>query len=357
MSKQIFCVTSSHSVGATFLDWSIHYLNNQDKFFNTELGSIELVSNPLTKINAHGHLKNCTNGFDRSKKTVQIFNKENNGLFSFYPCALRFNMCATDLGIPMESLGEEENFAKILNYRNTDYANIWNMCDENNIRLIYMQLTDDPLYLLSDRAQSKKILTPELTHQSAEEIIKENIEIFFKNNADQFFTNNDPNLWPIWDLREFLSLNIRPFNILNIDKKINFGKSHLYLNAKEWWLNGNQTIGDVMEYLELTINRDRLSKWNDIYITWQQIQIQILKFQWNFDHICDSIVNNKFYSLKEHNLTLLQEAAIQHVMLYKYGLNFKIYGLEKFPENTQDLHALLEPNINHNIRDIYNCLQ
>ena len=257
----------------------------------------------------------------------------------------------------MESLAEEENFAKIFNYINADYANIWDMCDANNIRLIYMQLTDDPLYLLSDRARSNKILTPELTYQSADEIIKENIEIFFKNNVDQFFTNNNANSWPIWDLREFLSLNIRPFEIFNIDKKVNFNKSHLYLNAKEWWLNGNQTIGDVMEYLELTINRNRLSKWNDIYITWQQIQIQILKFQWNFDHICDSIVNNKFYSLKEYNLTLLQEAAIQHVMLYKYGLNFKIYGLEKFPENTQDLHALLEPNVNHNIQNIYNCLQ
>jgi hypothetical protein len=357
MSKKIFCVTSSHSVGATFLDWSIHYLNNQDKFFNTELGSIELVSNPLTKINAHGHLKNFTHGLDHSKKAVQLFNKENDGIFSFYPGWVTTNACAADLNIPIESIGKEGNFAKILNYKNDDYANIWDMCDENNIRLIYMKLTDDPLYLLSVRTLARKILTPELTYQSVDEIIKENIEIFFKNSADQFFTNNNANLWPIWDLREFLSINIRPFEISNLDKKVNFNKSHLYLNAREWWLNGNQTIGDVMEYLELTINRDRLSKWNDIYITWQQIQIQILKFQWNFDHICDSIVNNKFYSLKEYNLTLLQEAAIQHVMLYKYGLNFKIYGLEKFPENTQDLHALLEPNVNHNIQDIYNCLK
>ena len=136
MSKKIFCVTSSHSVGATFLDWSVHYLNNQDKFFNSKLGSIELVCNPLTEINAHGHLKNCTNGFDDSKKTVQIFNKENNGLFSFYPRPLPFNICTTDLSIPIESLGEEENFAKILNYRNADYANIWDMCDENNIQIL-----------------------------------------------------------------------------------------------------------------------------------------------------------------------------------------------------------------------------
>lgn len=357
MSKKIFCATSNQSVGATFLDWSVHYLNNQDRFFNTEAGSIELVSNPLTNLNAHGHLKNYTAGFADSVRAVQLFNKENEGLFSFYPGCLSLNECATNLNIPIDSIGEEENFANIVDYRDKDFAKIWDMCDTNNIPLIYLQLTDDPLYLLSKRVLPKKILSPELTYQSVDEMIKENIEVFFKNNVTQFFKKTNINACPIWDLREFLSLNIRPYDTSSIDTKVNFSKPHFYLNAKEWWLNGHQAIGDVMEYLELTIDNDRLSKWNDIYLAWQKIQTQILKFQWNFDHICDSIVNNKFYSLKEYNLTLLQEAAIQHAMLYKYGLNFKIYGLEKFPENTQDLYALLEPNVNHTLNDIYNCLQ
>jgi hypothetical protein len=185
-------------------------------------------------------------------------------------------------------------------------------------------------------------------------MLKENIEVFFKDSAHRFIKNNT---WSNWELREFVSLNIRPFDTLNIDDSVDFSKPHLYLNANEWLLNGTSTINNVMEYLELPINNDRLTRWYDIYYQWQQIHLRILKFQWNFDHICNSIINNKFYSLKGYNLSLIQEAAIQHAMLYKYGLNFKAYGLEKFPDNTQDLHSLLEPNVDHEIEDIYDCLK
>jgi len=356
MSKQIFCTTSNQSIGGTFLDWSVHYLNNQDKFFSTELGWIDLVNNPLTKNNAHGHLRNHPVGFDNSEKVVHIFNKESDGLFSFYPYALQYDKCASALNIPIESMSENENYTNILRYREKNFAEIWDMCNANNIQLIYLQLTDEPLYMLSPRTLERKISSPG-GYQFADEILKENIEIFFKNNITNFFKNNDVSSWTKWDLREYLSLNIRPFEMLNVDKSLDFSKPHFYINANEWWLNGSQTIVDVMGYLKLTVNKDRFSKWIDIYKSWQKIQIQILKFQWNFDHICDSIVNNKFYSLKEYNLSLSQEAAIQHVMLYKYGLNFKIYGLEKFPNNTQDLHVLLEANVDHNIEDIYGCLK
>jgi len=356
MSKQIFCTTSNHSIGGTFLDWSVHYLNNQDRFFSTELGWIDLVSTPLTKNNAHGHKRNHPAGFDDSEKVVQILNKESDGLFSFYSYALHYDKCASALNIPIESMGENKNYTNIIRYREKNFAEIWNMCNANNIQLIYLQLTDSPLYLLSPRTFGRKISSPD-AYQSEDETLKENIEIFFKNNVAHFFKNNDFDSWDKWDLREFLSLNIRPFEISTVDKSLDFSKPHFYINANEWWLNGSQTIVGVMEYLKLTINKDRFSKWIDIYKRWQQIQIQILKFQWNFNHICDSIVNNKFYSLKEYNLSLLQEAAIQHVMLYKYGLNFKMYGLDKFPNNTQDLHSLLEPNVNHEIQDIYGCLK
>ena len=39
-------------------------------------------------------------------------------------------------------------------------------------------------------------------------------------------------------------------------------------------------------------------------------------------------------------------------MIYKYGLNFKISGLDKFPDNTKKLHAILESSI-HPIENIY----
>lgn len=353
MSKKIFCTTSNHSIGSTFLDWSVHYLNNQDNFFNTDLGWIKLTDDPVSKINAHGHLKNHPSGFKETEKTIQSFSKETNGLFSVYPTQLDFNKCAKELNIPISEIGEDKNFSNILNYNYKDFSNIWDMCHKNNIQMIYIKLTSDPLYLLSHRAMPKKMLS-DGSHESIDTILEEYIEVFFKDDARQFFKNN---LCSAWELREFLSLNIRPFKTSNVDDNVDFSKPHFYLNANDWWLDGDRAIIDIMKYLNLPINNDRLSRWHDIYHRWQQIQLRILRFQWNFDHICNSIINNKFYSIKEYNLSLLQEAAIQHVMLYKYGYNFKAYGLEKFPNNTQDLHSLLEPNVNHEIEDIYGCLK
>ena len=48
--------------------------------------------------------------------------------------------------------------------------------------------------------------------------------------------------------------------------------------------------------------------------------------------------------LESFELDIMQEAAIQRELIYKYNLNFKTWQLEKF-QSTRQLHALLEPNI------------
>lgn len=67
-------------------------------------------------------------------------------------------------------------------------------------------------------------------------------------------------------------------------------------------------------------------------------------FSRNFDNIIDAIVNNRFMSLSRYRLDLIKEALIQSALITKYNLNLMCYGLDKFPDNTQDLHSLLEPN-------------
>jgi hypothetical protein len=62
-----------------------------------------------------------------------------------------------------------------------------------------------------------------------------------------------------------------------------------------------------------------------------------------------------YYDISDYNFEFYQEAIIQHIMIYKYGMNFKLWQLEKFPDNTQDLHKLLEPNI-HKVDNLYGKL-
>jgi len=48
---------------------------------------------------------------------------------------------------------------------------------------------------------------------------------------------------------------------------------------------------------------------------------------------------------------------MQHALIYKHGLTLKGWGLENFPDDTKDLHQLLEPNVYHDVEDLYNCLK
>ena len=105
-----------------------------------------------------------------------------------------------------------------------------------------------------------------------------------------------------------------------------------------------------MKYLDLDIVPERLSAWIPVYRRWQSIQSRSLKFAINLPYIIDAIVNNWYYELDD--LSFEQEVIIQHFLIYKHNLNLKTWKLSKFPDNTQQLHDLLEANI-HVVENIY----
>jgi hypothetical protein len=187
---------------------------------------------------------------------------------------------------------------------------------------------------------------PTILGESVDEVKKDVLNIFF-NTKDNIGWGDKFNNLPIWDQREFIALNIRPYDrtTLDYDQKINFSKPHFYLDSMDWWLNGEDKILEILSYLKLKLNTARYKKWIKVYRTWQKKQLKILNFCWNLDYICNSIVNNHYLDISSYNISMWEEAIIQHIMIYKYNLNFKSWQLDKFPSNTQDLHKLLEPNI------------
>ena len=132
--------------------------------------------------------------------------------------------------------------------------------------------------------------------------------------------------------------------------RFDFTKSHFYAESESMWYDGKITIEQLMKFLNIPIDKTLWDRWVDVYNKWQQLQLEILKFGINFDHIINSIVNNWYYEIG--NLTFELEVIIQHYLIYKHGLNLKTWQLEKFPSNTQDLYKLLEPNI-HPVPSIY----
>lgn len=347
-NKKIFCVTSCTSIGCTFLDWSIHYLSGQDNFFSTNKGTLPISQNPTQKENAHGHPKNHPSGLDETIKLIQELNKSELALNSLYPCIIHGNDVLKKLS--KETI-TSENYNEIKRYQINDYVESLKYCADQNIPIVYVKMNTDFVYNNSERSFGLRF-TKKAPTESLEQRYADLIDVFFKENFVKWASNNE---FKLWDFREFLALNIRPHDSDGVD--VDLPIDHFYLDSRDVWFNLEYNMIKIFEFLKLTINDDRFKTWLPIYHHWQKQHLKILNFCWNIDAIIDFTINNQSLDLDRYDLDIYQEAILQHELIYKHGLTIKGWGLEKFPNNTQDLYKLLEPNIYHPVDDIYNCLK
>jgi hypothetical protein len=234
------------------------------------------------------------------------------------------------LGLELTQLQDSSCWNMVMKYIADDYQQLINYCCSHNVDTIYIDPDPDlNLYFLSNRSDTV-ITDPSQEFQN----------VFFSNSIAKW--HND-NLSSRWDHRERMALDLRPFDRVENHYQLNFFQPHLRINSSSLWNHGEDTIRSIMEYLNLKIDKNRWDAWLPIHQQWHNIQQQHLEFAYKFDHIMDSIINNYHYVLG--NLSLLQEATIQHALIYQHNLNLKTWQLEKFPANTKDLHLLLEPNI------------
>ena len=104
-----------------------------------------------------------------------------------------------------------------------------------------------------------------------------------------------------------------------------------------------KVILEILDFTGSKLQQQRWNSWLSVYDQWRSRHDQ--SFSRNFNKIIDSIVNNRYMSLKRYNMNFYKEVLIQHALIFHHNLNLKTWQLSQFPENTQDLHALLEPNI------------
>lgn len=351
--SQIFCVTSTAPIGCTFLDWSIHWLSGQAKFFNVDLGWIDLTDNPVQKINAHGHQRNIPAGMEQSIRVLDQLKATEGNLLSFYTCPMWADSAAHALQLDIKQIAEENStvFRRIKKYIIDDYNRLVNYCMNNDIPVVYVNNDSHSVYNMFIRSIDRMVFE---NKPATEESLREEFLTVFFSESNQLKWGDTFKKLPIWDQREFIALNIRPYEKLNInpDIKIDFFKKHFYLSAIDLWINGESKILEILKYLNLELDTNRYQSWVSVYRTWQKSHLKILHFCWNLDRICDSIVNNYYFDLEPFKMDLWQEAIIQHILIYKHQLNLKTWQLTKFPTNAQDLHKLLEPNF-HPVEVIY----
>jgi hypothetical protein len=333
----IFCSTSIHSVGCTFLDWSIHFITGKTEVFSIKYGWIPLTNNPVTEINAHGHIKNHPSGFDNTKFSIDQLSHCENKVTSLYPVPLHLDKVAKLIDIPIDQLDLLHNQKSISQYQSHDYQQLLSYASSRT-KLIFVDIDAKKfnIYLKQQRSLDRMMLS-DASAKSLNDFDTEFEQHFFPGIQTQFDHN-------IWDVREKQALTCDLSNmhkgIGSID--VDFSFLHYWLDSHSWWFNGVEKIQQIITWLELDINPTRFQLWQPIYQSWQKIQIKNLKFQFEYQHIVDCIVNNWSYPI---DLTFKEEVIVQHCLIYQHNLNLKTWQLEKFPKNTQDLHRLLEPNI------------
>ena len=330
---RIVCVTGTHNVGISFLDWSLHWLAGHDKIYHWQHKWQTLVSNPLTAVNAHAHTRNHVSGIDHTRMALESLADTPADFHTIYPVGPAVDTVARNLGYTREIMHNNSEWKRLIDLADQEYAQVWRWCDYMGCDCVFVStdITNQVYHAFTlDRAQHSVMFEDQPVTDT------------FLHMNQMFFGQALGDAVSTWDRRELLALNLQWSTTRLGHEHLDFGIPHHWINCKEFWYHGQQVLTRLCDELGIAIDNSRWDQWRMVYQKWQHINYQLLRFQYELDHIVECIVNNWYYPLPE--LSFTQEVIILHVLMHKHQLNIKNWQLERFPNNTQELHKLLEPN-------------
>jgi hypothetical protein len=316
MNKLVSIVTDP-AIGGTFLSWSLEYLAGHTNSYSTAKKTyLPMVDNPVQERRAHGFKPNR---YDSSRGVIEAIDELSN--------------------LPNKhSRKMEVMYLHSFNYyldKHKDWFIAINAVLNSECPVILVR-TPKP-YVLYHGLLEERAVYGVLSQ-------KKNIDRVF---ADKKGIWNELNLSSIYDTRERIALNFHPFVFdeqANIVDTLHNNDNVLNLLAIDVWQNLDNTIYDIMNYIQVGIKSDRYVLWLEVYNQWKTLHTKRVMWCWYYDQIIEYILNGYSMDLTRFDLDIYQEATIQHTMMFKYNLNFKTFELTKFT-NTKQLHDLLEPNI------------
>lgn len=322
----MIAIITDPTFGGTFLSWSLHWLAGHDQTYSAHMKSwVPLVSDPMEGETAHGFkAKNQPLEKDHFDRMISHLDSvPDNGQFHtvYMHNFKQFHGTTEDMVQSVRELSRR--CSHIIAVTSNRRDNLYTCKNAHRAGL-------GPRFLQSNNQK----------YQNLKEYLSDCIDIFWHDSSKAWQKDE---LETVWDLREFLALNQRPFMARGLHDFFPYDVPHYYLDSAEYFTNFDLALPDLMAYLGITAEKSRLSHWHDIYQRWKKLHHDRLRFVWYFDRIIQNIIAGVDMDLKRFNLDLFREAAIQHALIYQHGLNLKTWQLEKFI-NTRQLHALLEPN-------------
>jgi hypothetical protein len=350
--SQVVAVTSHKGVGATFLDWSILYLAGLDHhYLYRQKCMVPIPHDPLSSEggvhNAHRHDKNHPSGLAQTLQMLPDLQANGAKIQTFYPFPLHLDHCYQQLNLDIEHLrSNDTDRSRALAVIMDDYQRLLCACLDQASALIYIDADPAPAgYYWNIRTLERRLLS---NHRpdDADDLRNERDDFYFAHSKTRWASMG---LMDVWDRRERMALDCRPFD-RSWFPKIGVERPYLHINCQDLWNLAPEILRLCFDYLEQSIHEPRWNSWLQIAQSWQTKQHQSLCFFHSLDHIIDATLNDWYYPLPKFELW--QESIIQHCLIYKHGYNLKTWQLYQFPDNTQKLHRLLEPNI-HDVPRIY----
>jgi len=320
-----------HNSGGHFLTWSMYYLCGYDEYFSKDEDkyiSLPEIDNTITQTRKNFHIFKPT----KSRGYNDTLNKIGKAEF-IYASVISDELAAKHLNIDLNY--QDDNHKKQLEEFNAeDSIKLFNI--SKDYPLVFIDYCDYD-YRNQFYNNRNPLSRSSKSYDSFEDELKE-VELFYSSKTGNYFDEN------IWDRREKLALMLN-YLYKKFDYYKHFDKTlpHLYYNTDDIWNGLDSIVYEIAEFFNQKIDYDRFTSWKIIYSRWRENHKQY--FSRHLNRITRAIVNNEYLSLKRFEMDFYKECLIQSSLIYDYNLNLKTWGLEKFPENTRDLHSLLEPNI------------
>ena len=311
--QKIFGILTDPASGGTFLDWTVQFLAGKDTFYNGRPDKqcwVDLVANPITTHNAHGHR----------------------------PCQVVKPWMMDNTLLNLHKMPAEQ-FHTVYFHSYTDKKNNFNI--ENNIPTIQSMIRQTEKLIVASSFDRPNLLFNLRKNRIGDDLVDNLLENYLPEGNQYKNT--------MWDLREFLALSFLPRASSSMSRILDKNTEFFRIDTLDLYCSFDNIIESLFCYLNLNIDLTRISSWTNIYNEWKQIHAKSVRWDSDFDKIVEAIVLGKNIELTYYDLDIMQEAAILQELMIKYNLSIKGYGLEKFPNNTKELHLLLEANFHKEI--------
>lgn len=319
-----------HNSGGHFLDWSIRYVCGQ-------LPSDTDVADWSSRRNWHHHDSIMVGGFQALQhRCTELRQHSPRDFENIYALPLSLTAAVHQLhGLRIDQSSHQQR-QEAVRHIHADTTEMLTWAQDHGLVPVIIGYAALDWYSVVYNNRSVQDLEGRPL-QDQHQVFDQYLDCFFDQARQRWDQDT------VWDRREMLALIWRFDQLpLHLDQVYDAQRPHLRYDTDDVWNNLPAVLQEICLELDLAIDHTRLQHWHSVYQQWRELHDPY--FGRHLDRIIDAILHNKYLSLKRFRMGFWHEVLIQNQLLIKHRLNLRTWQLEKFPDNTQELHQLLEPS-------------